>query len=136
MARWRIQIPVNGFQVYFADGETSEAAFDSVLRGEVQPAYEGAIFTDMDALRKNIAPKAKVSRSRNISTTEADLVEWIRRKGGSVTVRDVQRGLRSVRDVKLAEASLQSLVDRKIGSWGESKPVAGRTRVFTLNESK
>lgn len=58
------------------------------------------------------------------------LVEWIRRKGGSVTVRDVQRGLHAMQKPGGAEPALLSLVERGIGDWGEVTP--GKSRQFTL----
>jgi hypothetical protein len=46
------------------------------------------------------------------------LVAWIRQRGGSVTIRDLQKGPRRFRDSsETAEAALQALVDAQLGSW-------------------
>ncbi len=54
------------------------------------------------------------------------LVEWIRSRGGQVTVRDVQRGPRRYRDV--AASALQALYDSGSGEWQH----VGRRRVLVL----
>jgi len=48
------------------------------------------------------------------------LVEWIGNKGGTVTARDVQRGLRRLRGPGAAEAALESLVKAGLGCWEHS----------------
>jgi hypothetical protein len=56
-----------------------------------------------------------------------EAVEWIRRRGGAVTVRDLQRGLRRFRkDPSLAQRTLAELVKRKIGQWQATTPESGR----------
>lgn len=67
---------------------------------------------------------------------QRDLVEWIRRRGGTVTVRDLTRGPRQYRgDSEAAELALRELADAGIGSW-DSCPAGdqgGRpTQVFRL----
>jgi len=63
------------------------------------------------------------------------LAEWIRGKGGSVTIRDLQRGPRPYREAAAAEAALQALVDAGQGQWVTDSHGGGRgrpVRVFTL----
>jgi hypothetical protein len=64
-----------------------------------------------------------------------ELIEWIQRKGGRVTVSDLQRGPRETRSAAAAELALEALVKLRVGSW-ELKPAGadgGRpTRVFVL----
>ena len=63
------------------------------------------------------------------------LIEWIERKGGSVTVRDVQQGNRQYRTACDAEAALAELAKAGCGCWQEAPttPKGGRpSRVFHL----
>jgi hypothetical protein len=67
-----------------------------------------------------------------------ELVEWIRRKGGRVTARDLQRGPRQFRDPEAAEGVLRELVRSKLGSWEPALPGTdgGRpTQVFRLADA-
>jgi len=64
------------------------------------------------------------------------LIEWIERKGGSVTPRDVQQGHRQYRTAQDAEAALEDLVKAGFGEWHdvEAGPKGGRpSRVFRLS---
>ena len=63
------------------------------------------------------------------------LIEWIERKGGTVTVREVQQGCRWLKDPGAAEAALEELVKTGRGSWEQSPPgQRGRpTRRFRLS---
>lgn len=64
-----------------------------------------------------------------------ELVERIRRHGGTVTVRDVMRSARDYPTSEAAERALQELVHCGIGRWEESPPApaGGRpTRRFVL----
>lgn len=45
------------------------------------------------------------------------LAEWIDRKGGVVTARELQQGRREYRTADSADAALQSLVDAGFGKW-------------------
>ncbi len=63
------------------------------------------------------------------------LVEWIERKGGSVTARETQMGCRWLREAGAAEAALDALVKAGLGTW-ESSPRGQRgqpTRRFRLS---
>ena len=63
------------------------------------------------------------------------LVEWIERKGGTVTVREVQMGCRWLRGPGAAEAALEELVKAGRGTWRDVPTTAkgGRpARVFVL----
>ena len=68
---------------------------------------------------------------------QRELAEWIDRRGGSVTVRDLQRGPREFRgDAEAAESALQELIEAGLGQWAHipAGPVGGRpTRVFQLS---
>jgi hypothetical protein len=61
------------------------------------------------------------------------LVERIRERGGSVTVRDVTHGWRQFRDrPDAAEAELQGLVDDRLGRWKDSSGPGRPTKHFQL----
>lgn len=67
---------------------------------------------------------------------ERRLVEWIGRKGGSVTPRQVQQGCRWLKEPGAAEAALENLVKKGRGSWQEVPTTAqgGRpARIFVLS---
>jgi hypothetical protein len=74
-----------------------------------------------------------------LDETDADrdrrrLVEWIERKGGSVTAREVQQGCRWLKEPGAAETALEELVKAGRGSW-ERSPAGQRgqpTRRFKL----
>jgi hypothetical protein len=64
------------------------------------------------------------------------LVEWIDRKGGTVTAREVQMGCRWLREPGAAEAALEGLVQAGRGTWRDVPTTAkgGRpARVFVLS---
>jgi hypothetical protein len=64
------------------------------------------------------------------------LIEWIGRKGGSATSREVQMGCRWLRDAGAAEAALDELAKDSWGVWRDSPTTAkgGRpARVFELS---
>ena len=64
------------------------------------------------------------------------LIEWIERKGGSVTAREVQQGHRQYRKAEDAEAALEELVKAGCGQWHDVPPgpKGGRpSRVFRLS---
>jgi hypothetical protein len=66
---------------------------------------------------------------------QRQLVEWIARKGGSVTPREVQMGCRSLREPGAAEAALDALVKAGRGAWRDvpTTDKGGRpARTFTL----
>jgi hypothetical protein len=75
-----------------------------------------------------------------LDETEADrdqrgLVEWIDRKGGSVTAREVQQGCRWLKQSGAAETALEELVKAGRGAW-EPSPAGQRgqpTRRFKLS---
>jgi hypothetical protein len=56
------------------------------------------------------------------------LVEWIERKGGSVTVRDLKRGPREYRDADKAAKALGELVAAGVGRWEVDEHTGGRGR--------
>ena len=64
------------------------------------------------------------------------LVEWIERKGGSVTARELQQGRRKYRLTGQAEAALEELAKADWGKWHSilSGPKGGRpSREFRLS---
>ena len=64
------------------------------------------------------------------------LVEWISRKGGAVTAREVLTGCRWLRESGAAEAALNDLVKAGLGGWQTkgTTPKGGRpAHVFTLS---
>src|SRR5262249_2472093 len=56
------------------------------------------------------------------------LVEWIGRKGGSVTPREVQMGCRWLREPGAAEAALDELAKAGRGCWRDGPPTAKGAR--------
>jgi hypothetical protein len=69
---------------------------------------------------------------------QRQLVEWIQRKGGTVTARDLQRGPRPYRVGNAAETALQELAKAGYGTWQDSptNTDGGRpTRAFRLGDS-
>ncbi len=75
--------------------------------------------------------------------TERDdrrLLEWIDRKGGSVTTREVQQGCRWLKEPGAAEMALEKLVKEGWGSWeptpsGQRGQPTRRFRLSTLSTS-
>lgn len=66
---------------------------------------------------------------------QRQLVDWIRGKGGSVTVRELTRGPRDYRRTDDAEAALQELVEAGMGEWQTDTHQGGRgrpVRIFSL----
>jgi hypothetical protein len=64
------------------------------------------------------------------------LVDWIGRKGGTVTPREVQQGYRWLKEPGAAEAALQGLVEAGRGTWRDVPATAkgGRpARAFVLS---
>jgi hypothetical protein len=64
------------------------------------------------------------------------LAEWIGRKGGTVTAREIQQGCRWLKEPGKAEAALEELVKTGCGYWQDpaSTPKGGRPgRVFALS---
>jgi hypothetical protein len=76
-----------------------------------------------------------------LDETDADrdkrrLIEWIDRKGGTVTPREVQQRCRWLKEPGAAEAALEALVRASHGTWQEVSTTAkgGRpTRAFVLS---
>jgi len=56
------------------------------------------------------------------SNEREELVEWIRRKGGSVTAREVQQGNRQYRTATDAESALNELEKADLGQWKKLPP--------------
>jgi hypothetical protein len=66
------------------------------------------------------------------------LLDWIAKRGGAVTVRDVYTGCRALKDPDTAEKALNGLVSAGLGEWREQSTGSrgGRpTRHFTLSAS-
>ena len=67
---------------------------------------------------------------------ERRLVDWIGRKGGTVTPREVQQGCRWLKDPGAAETALEELVSANRGTWQDVPTTAkgGRpARAFVLS---
>ena len=61
------------------------------------------------------------------------LIEWIKRRGGNVTVRDLTHGIRTYRgDADCARAALEGLVVAGLGYWAESAGPGRPTQRFML----
>lgn len=58
--------------------------------------------------------------------------EWIARKGGRVTARQVQQGRRDCPTAADAEAALDALVQANRGTWSIEKTATNHKRVFVL----
>jgi hypothetical protein len=63
---------------------------------------------------------------------QRELVEWIRRKGGTVTIREVQQGHRRFANVDEAEAALVELADAGYGKIRVVETSTKPRRVFSL----
>jgi hypothetical protein len=65
---------------------------------------------------------------------ERGLIEWISRRGGTVSPRDLQQNIRRFKsNSEAAEAALNVLVRKKLGCWATTHPPTGRPgRVFCL----
>lgn len=74
----------------------------------------------------------------DIETDQRHLLEWIDRKGGSVSVRETQQGYRRLKDPGAAEAALDFLVKSGCGKWEDVglAPKRGRpSRRFCLGRN-
>lgn len=63
-------------------------------------------------------------------------IEWIVRKGGTVSAREAQQGCRWLKESGVAEAALEDLVNAGCGKWQpiETTPKGGQpSRVFVMN---
>jgi hypothetical protein len=80
-------------------------------------SMEAAIRVTRWFAREALRVNAMLSES-DAERTDRRLVEWIERKGGAVTVRDLTRGPREYRNKpESAEAALQGLVAAGFGCW-------------------
>lgn len=80
-------------------------------------SMEAAIRVTRWFAREALRVNAMLSES-DAERTNRQLVEWIERKGGMVTVRDLTRGPREYRNKpEGAEAALQALVAAGVGCW-------------------
>lgn len=73
---------------------------------------------------------------RDSDREQRKLVEWITRKGGRVTAREVRQGFRSLKAPRASEAALSDLVEAGVGKWEapQSGSSGGRpTRKFVLS---
>ena len=108
------------------------------------PTLESEHIVDLDSVRAGVAMtqwfKHEVRRvyallcETDEERDERRLVEWIDRKGGAVTAREVHMGCRWLREAGLAEAALNALVQAGQGTW-ETSPRGARgqpTRRFRL----
>ncbi|MBI5758810.1 MAG: DUF3987 domain-containing protein [Planctomycetales bacterium] len=69
---------------------------------------------------------------------QRQLAEWVVRKGGAVSIPEVQRGHRRFKTSEEAEAALQGLVDAGFGVWQDvtTSPKGGRpSREFRLTQN-
>jgi hypothetical protein len=74
----------------------------------------------------------------NVDREQRELIELIRRKGGSVTARDLMRSSRRFGTADEADTALDELVRSKLGQWVPvpTSPKGGKpTRVFRLVDS-
>ena len=72
----------------------------------------------------------------DIEGEQRRLVEWIERKGGTVSERQVQQGCRWLKETGAAQLALKELVKAGLGTWREHQTTekGGRpTRVFVLS---
>lgn len=108
------------------------------------PSLESEHVVDVDSVRAGVAMtqwfKQEVRRvyallcETDEERDERRLVEWIDRKGGAVTAREVHMGCRWLREAGLAEAALNALAQSGQGTW-EPSPRGARgqpTRRFRL----
>jgi hypothetical protein len=110
------------------------------LNGNDQTTINAEAMTSAIALAKWFAHEAaRVLAMLRETPDERDqrrLVDWIGRKGGSVTAREVQQGCRWLREPGAAEAALDELAKAGRGTWRDVPTTAkgGRpARVFGLS---
>jgi hypothetical protein len=114
--------------VRWACGETSSA--DEIDGPSMQAAITLTEWFKHEA-RRVASLLSETPETRN----HRKLLEWLRRRGGQATPRDVQRGCSWLRHPGAAEAALQALVDAGHGVWQDvpATETGGRpTRVFVL----
>ena len=72
----------------------------------------------------------------DVEREQRELIEWIARRGGSCTVRDLTHNVRKWRgEPDAAREQLNSLVEAGLGHWEQSDPGPGRpTERFVLHE--
>jgi hypothetical protein len=72
----------------------------------------------------------------DVEREQRELIEWIARRGGSCTVRDLTHNVRKWRgESDAAREQLNSLVEAGLGHWEQSDPGPGRpTERFVLHE--
>jgi hypothetical protein len=116
-----------------ADGEALE------MRAETMAAALRLIDWLKDETRRIYAILGEDDSNRTLR----QLAEWIDRKGGIVTAREVQQGRREYRTAESAEAALQALVDAGFGKWqldvhhgGPGRPVRRFTRATTSESNR
>lgn len=114
-----------------ADGEGLE------MRAETMAAALRLVRWFKDEARRIYAILGEDDSERTLR----QLAEWIDRKGGVVTAREVQQGRREYRTANLADAALRALVDAGFGKWqldihhgGPGRPVQ-RFILATTSES-
>ncbi len=109
-----------------------------------EPGLPRPVAVDAESMRRGIALTewfkhearrvyAMLDESED-DTERQKLADWIARKGGSVTAREVQQGHRRFKSVNAAEAALNELVKTGRGRW-EPTPAGQRghpTRRFVL----
>jgi Protein of unknown function (DUF3987) len=109
------------------------------------PLLESADLVDVDSMSAGVTLatwfKGEAKRVYSILDESDDrriqrwLIEWIERKGSSVTAREVQQGCRWLKEPGTAEAALEELVKAEQGLW-EPSPAGQRgqpTRRFCLS---
>jgi hypothetical protein len=121
-------------EVRLAAGEHVVA--DEIDAGSMAAAIE-LVFWFKYETRRVYALLAENEVERAVRQADERLAAFVIGQGGSVAVRDVIAGVRSIPDANAAERALQRLVDAGRGRW-ESKPTTdqgGRpTRLFVLIE--
>jgi hypothetical protein len=113
------------------------AAVDPTLRNtdsiDANSIWSGCLMADWYAAEAERV-YAALAQGKD-SHAERELIEWIQRRGGGVTARDLQRNIRRYSDGDSAERALAGLVQAGLGTWTEHPPSpdGGRpTQVFSL----
>jgi len=119
LVRWAANDPVlTNVDILDADCMNAGIALTTWFKGEARRVY------------------AMLSESE-VGRDQRRLIEWIERKGGSVTQREVQQGCRWLKESGAAEAALDGLVKIGQGHWRDAPTTdqGGRpSRVFELPE--
>ncbi|QDV75700.1 YfjI family protein [Botrimarina mediterranea] len=117
--------------VRWADGDVLKA-------NRIDGVTMAAAVRLVEWFKREVRRVYRVLRESDDARDQRRIAEWIALKGGSATVREVQRGFNRLKTAADAEAVLQALVAAGVGAWESVGPGerGGRpTRRFSLTDA-